>query len=182
MLFTIEELISGCKKSDRKAQLHLYTKYRGIMMSLVCRYIDCPFISEEVMNDGFVRIFQKIDLFESKGSFEGWMKKLMSHAVADAVKTDDRIISKERKGFGRRVDSAENNLPNEMKVKWQDRLGHDELILAVNRLPSTTCKAFKLYLQGYKHMEIGKLLGISEGTSKWHINEARKLLKPLINK
>ena len=83
---SLEELIRGCSRNERGAQEAMYKQFYGRMMGVVRRYIDYPEQAEEVLNNGFLRAFQKIDQYTYKGSFEGWLRKIVFHAVADYVK------------------------------------------------------------------------------------------------
>ena len=186
----IDEIVVGCKAGISRYQTMLYNEYRSKMLSMVKRHIDCPHIAEEIMHDGFVRIYKKVYQYEAIGSFEGWMRKIMFHAVADAVKADDRISTEKKSGWGRRgrqVDLGEFGLDHAVSrrgiyVTMVDRFGKDDLEILINRLPGATGKAFKLYLDGDKHAVIAKEMGISEGTSKWHVSTAKETLRKLVKR
>ena len=79
-------MIRGCSRNERGAQEAMYKQFYGRMMGVVRRYIDYPEQAEEVLNNGFLRAFQKIEQYTYKGSFEGWLRKIVFHAVADYVK------------------------------------------------------------------------------------------------
>lgn len=180
-------LVKGCAENNRKHQEYFYKHFYPSMMRLVRRYIDCPFLAEEIMNNGFLRIFKQIHKFEYKGSLEGWMRKIMFHAVADAVKNDKRILTKEKreKGFFKIV-------ALERKTSWDtletveiphydnDNLSCEDIYSHIEKLPKTTADVFKLFLNGFKHNEISEMLSMAEGTSKWHVSNAREFLKKTI--
>jgi len=143
------------------------------MMGLVKRYIDQEMQAEEVMNNGFLRAFQKIKQYTFQGSFEGWLRKIVFHAVADYVKQNARYS-------GNIVLVEKDELVHKDHA---DKLYYDQLIVLVQQLPEATRNVFNMYvLEGFTHKEIGNLLGISEGTSKWHLSEGRKVLKEKIEK
>lgn len=183
-------VISGCIAGDRRHQEVLYKTYYKSMMSLVKRYIECPFIAQEVLNDGFLTIFKKIDKYTYKGSFEGWMRKIMFHAVANAVKSDKRIttFAKRSKGiFKERTLEAKIDKTDGYEIMVcepasydNNRLEYRDMINAIGKLPRVTAKVFRLYIDGYKHNEIAEILKMSEGTSKWHVNQARTFIKTII--
>lgn len=180
-------LVKGCAENNRKHQEYLYKHFYPSMMRLVRRYIDCPDLAEEIMNDGFLRIFKQINKFEFKGSLEGWMRKIMFHAVADAVKHDKRIITKDKKdkGFFRTValehKSAWDTLETvEIPHYDNNNLSCEDIYSQIEKLPKTTRDVFKLFLSGLKHNEISELISISEGSSKWHVFNAREILKKTI--
>lgn len=172
----IVEVVRGCSENNRKHQEYLYKTTYNSMMSMVKRYIDCPYIAEEILHNGYLRIYKNIDKFSFQGSFEGWMKKIMFHAVSNAVRQDSRIITKHSKGFTQKVDMDET-YRQELITTMPDYASHKDLINLVESLPSKTGGVFRMYLMGFSHLEISKKFNIREGTSKWHVSEARKLLK-----
>ena len=185
---TIEEtytVIQGCIAEDRKCQEFLYKTFYKPMMNIVQRYIECPHIAEEIMNNGFLRIFKNMSKYTYKGSFEGWMKKIMFREVANAVKSDKRISTAEKRAKGlywyvaieRETYSGETY---SIDIPVYDNYQHqeDDIWMLIDKLPTVTKSVFKLYLDGFVHKEISEKLNMSEGTSKWHVNQARNFLKP----
>jgi len=170
---SLEELIRGCSRNERGAQEALYKQFYGRMMGVVRRYIDFPEQAEEVLNNGFLRAFQKIGQYTYKGSFEGWLRKIVFNAVADYVKQhakyNNQIVLVEKDQL--------------LKKDLADNLYYDQLLALIQSLPSSTRNVFNMYvLDGYPHKEIAEILGISEGTSKWHLSEGRRLLREKIEK
>ena len=169
----LEQLIQGCIHNERGAQEKLYHLFYPRMMALVRRYIDQETQAEEVMNNGYLRAFQKIGQYNFQGSFEGWLRKIIFHAVADYVKQNSRYSSK--------VVLVEKD--EYVHKDHADKLYYDQLLKLVHALPEATRNVFNMYvMDGFTHREIGNLLGISEGTSKWHLSEGRRLLKDTIEK
>jgi len=169
----LEQLIQGCIHNERGAQEKLYHLFYPRMMALVRRYIDQETQAEEVMNNGYLRAFQKIGQYNFQGSFEGWLRKIIFHAVADYVKQNSRYSSK--------VVLVEKD--EYVHKDHADKLYYDQLLKLVHALPEATRNVFNMYvMEGFTHREIGNLLGISEGTSKWHLSEGRRLLKDTIEK
>ncbi len=169
----LEQLIRGCLRNERSAQERLYKLFYPKMMAMVRRYIDQDVQAEEVMNNGYLRAFQKLSQYNFQGSFEGWLRKIIFHAVSDYVKQNNR--------YSEKVVLIEKD---ELVHKdHADKLYYDELVQLVQALPDATRTVFNMYvMEGFTHKEIGNLLGISEGTSKWHLSEGRKLLKEKIEK
>ena len=166
----LEELIHGCLRNDRASQEQLYGLFYGRMMSVVRRYIDLPELAEEVLNNGFLRAFQKLNLYNFQGSFEGWLRKIVFHAVCDEVKGKDKQVHSQQ------VELKETH--ESISGEAADRLQYDQLLELIQELPVSTRAVFNMYImEGMTHKEIGKMLEISEGTSKWHLCEARKLLR-----
>lgn len=143
------------------------------MMAVVRRYIDDEMQAEEVLNNGYLRAFQKISQYTFQGSFEGWLRKIVFHSVSDYVKQNIR--------YSEKVVMVEKD---ELVHKdHADRLYYNQLLELVQGLPDATRAVFNMYvLEGFSHKEIGKMLGISEGTSKWHLSEGRRNLKEKIEK
>jgi len=169
----LQELIDGCIRNERNAQEKMYKLFYPKMMALVRRYIDREMQAEEVLNNGFLRAFQKIEQYTFKGSFEGWLRKIVFHAVSDHVKQNvqynDKVVLIEKDQY--------------VQKDHADRLYYDELLQLVDALPIATRTVFNMYvMEGFPHKEIGKILNISEGTSKWHLSEGRRVLKEKIEK
>jgi RNA polymerase sigma-70 factor (ECF subfamily) len=143
------------------------------MMALVRRYIDQEMQAEEVLNNGFLRAFQKVEQYTFQGSFEGWLRKIVFHAVSDYVKQNMK--------YNEKIVLAEKDYS--VQKDHADRLYYNELLELVQTLPNGTRAVFNMYvMEGFSHKEIGKVLGISEGTSKWHLSEGRRVLKEKIEK
>lgn len=143
------------------------------MMGVVRRYIDHTEQAEEVLNNGFLRAFQKIEQYTFQGSFEGWLRKIVFHAVSDYVKQNSR--------YNEKIMLVEKD--QYVEKDHADRMYYNELLEMVQSLPVATRSVFNMYvMEGLSHKEIGKVLGISEGTSKWHLSEGRRILKDKIEK
>ncbi len=169
----LETLIQGCIRNERSAQEKMYTLFYGRMMGVVRRYIDSEQQAEEVLNNGFLRAFQKVAQYTFQGSFEGWLRKIVFHAVSDYVKQNTQYNSK--------IMLVEKD--QYVHKDHAERLYYDQLLVLVNELPAATKAVFNMYvLDGFSHKEIGKMLDISEGTSKWHLSEGRRILKEKIEK
>ena len=169
----LEQLIQGCILNERSAQEKLYRLFYPRMMALVKRYIDHAEQAEEVMNNGYLRAFQKIKQYNFQGSFEGWLRKIIFHAVADYVKQNARYSSQvllvEKDQF--------------VQNDHAEKLYYDQLLKLVQELPDATRNVFNMYvMEGFTHREISNMIGISEGTSKWHLSEGRRVLKEKIEK
>ena len=169
----LEELIHGCMRNERNAQERLYTMFYSRMMGVVRRYIDQEMQAEEVLNNGFLRAFQKIEQYTFQGSFEGWLRKIVFHAVSDYVKQNIR--------YSEKIVLVEKD--QYVHKDHADRLYYNQLLELVQGLPDATRAVFNMYvMEGFSHKEIGKMLNISEGTSKWHLSEGRRVLKDKIER
>lgn len=169
----LQELIQGCIRNERTAQEKVYRLFYSRMMAVVRRYIDQQEQAEEVLNNGFLRAFQKVGQYTFQGSFEGWLRKIVFHAVSDYVKQNIR--------YSEHIVLVEKD--EYIHKDHADRLYYNQLLQLVQSLPDATRTVFNMYvMEGFAHKEIGKILGISEGTSKWHLSEGRRLLKDKIEK
>lgn len=169
----LQELINGCAQNERGAQAKLYHLFYPRMMSMVRRYFPEPVHAEEILNNGFLRAFQKINSYSFKGSFEGWLRRIVFHAVADYatsnVKYKEKILLIEKDEY--------------LHKDHAGRLYYDDLMNLVQELPEATRNVFNMFvLEDMPHKSIAKVLGISEGTSKWHVSEARRVLKEKVEK
>ena len=168
-----QELVTGCRKNDRRSQEALYRRYFARMMRMVMRYANDQDTAMDILNNGFLRVFKKIDKYEGKGSLEGWIRRLIFHAISDYFRGEKCPIHflelEEWSGTQR--------------SKALDELYFEDLLKLVKLLPDSTRKVFHLYaIEGFSHREIAEKMKISEGTSKWHLSEARKRLRILIHK
>ena len=170
---TIEHIIEGCKKQDRKAQEQLYRNFYRVMMTLCLRYTKNESDAMEVLNTGFYKVYKNINRYDAKqASVYTWIRTIIINSCLDFIKANGNIPREE-------LDQAAGvDLPPDVFIK----MSAADILKLVRQLPPATQGVFNLYvMEGYNHKEIGELLGISEGTSKWHLSEARKTLKKLIN-
>lgn len=171
----INTIISGCKRNDRRSQELLYRNFYGAMMSFCLRYTQNEQDALEVLNTGFYKVFKNIDRYdERKAALYTWIRTIILNTCLDFIKAKNgRIVQQELD------QAAKVDLPPDVFSKMSS---HDILQL-VRKLPPATQAVFNLYvMEGYAHKEIGGLLQISEGTSKWHLSEARKQLQTMIRK
>lgn len=169
---TEDELLEGCQKGDKKAQRVLYERYSSRFFAICLRYTKDRFIAEDVLVEGFMKIFERIEQFENKGSFEGWMKKIMVTQALLKLRSSKHL-----------------NMEVLMDENWQqesssyeiNHLEAEDLMALIAELPVGYRTVFNLYaIEGYSHQEIATLLGITESTSKSQLNRARGVLKEKI--
>jgi RNA polymerase sigma-70 factor (ECF subfamily) len=170
----IESLISGCQKNDRKAQHELYKRYFGLMTSISMRYLGNREDAMEVVNTGFFKIFTKIEDFQGKGSFEGWMKRVIVNTALDFLK-----LQKDREMDIEGIDLYHSDVYVENTAL--EEIDNEAIMRFLQMVPKMSRSVFNLYvMEGMKHKEISETLGISEGTCHWHLQNARKILKEKI--
>jgi RNA polymerase sigma factor (sigma-70 family) len=167
-------LIEGCKKDDRNAQERLYKAYYEAMMTLCLRYTKNDADAVEVLNTGFFKVFKNIARFDpAQASLYTWIRTIIIHSYIDFIRVKEKIqpvVSDLRAG-------TEVSIPAEAMSKMMAA----ELLQMIRRLPPATATVFNLHIiEGFSHKEIAAVLEISEGTSKWHLNDARKKLQNMI--
>ena len=164
-------LVEGCVQNDRNCQEQLYKRYFASMMKMCMRYASDQDEAMMIVNNGFLRVFKKIHTYSFKGSLEGWIRRLVFHSLSDYYKKQSRYLH--FMVFEDRDASTSTNALSGLYL--------EDILKMVNHLPPATADVFRLYaIEGFPHAEIGKKLGISEGTSKWHLASARKKLKEMI--
>ncbi|HEX8314907.1 MAG TPA: sigma-70 family RNA polymerase sigma factor [Flavisolibacter sp.] len=166
-------IIRGCRQKDRKAQEALYKAYYKAMVTICLRYTKNEDDALEVLNSGFLKVFQNIQRYEpAQASLYTWIRTIVVNSCLDFIRKKARTTQHHE------LDNAtEVHVPAEAI----SRMKANELLALVRSLPPSTAAVFNLYvIEGYSHKEIGSLLGISDGTSKWHLSEARKQLQQKI--
>lgn len=171
----LEALIARCLDNDRAAQEQLYRRFYGKMMGTCLRYLSNTDDALEVLNTGFLKVFQRLGQYQGQGSFEGWVYHIIRNSIIDHLRSRVRY---------RETGSLEG-LEEDHAVPQEALQGLyvKDLMKLLDTLPETTRLVFNMFaMDGFKHEEIANSLGISVGTSKWHVSEARRLLKSrLIN-
>jgi RNA polymerase sigma factor (sigma-70 family) len=166
----LKGLIKGCLARDRVSQRKIYELYGSSMMSLCLRYCQNREEAEEVLQDGFLKVFKNIGQFEFRGSFEGWLRRIMINSALQRYRnkwSDSKHVSLTDQDHFLSADTDLN-----------DRLSEKELIELIQTLPPACRMVFNLYVfDGLKHREIAELLHVTEGTSKSNLSDARKILK-----
>ncbi|MCB0696495.1 MAG: sigma-70 family RNA polymerase sigma factor [Chitinophagaceae bacterium] len=167
-------LIQECIAQNRAAQKALYNKYAPQAYATIKRYTKHDELADEMLNDAFFKVFTKISSYSGTGSFEGWIKKVVTNTVMDHL----RKYVKDQQVYH----AAE--IPEEVYMSDDivGKLSYKELLAIVQELPDTQRIVFNLFVfEDYKHKDISETLGISEVNSRWHLNDARKRLKDKIN-
>ncbi len=173
------EIIKGCQENNRVFQEQLYQRYYSLLLKICMRYAKSVEDAEQLLNDGFLRIFRSIEGFKHIGSFEGWMKRIVVNSCLDYLKSKQLKNSLQISYAASISEQTAITLPTEA-IKT---LEFKELISMIQELPAISKTVFNLYIfDGYSHKEIAALLDISEGTSSWHLHHARNLLQKRIKK
>ncbi|MDX1349707.1 MAG: sigma-70 family RNA polymerase sigma factor [Putridiphycobacter sp.] len=174
-----QALIDSCRKNDRKAQEKLYEWCYVKLMPMCARYHKNEEDARHVLNIGFVKICKNLDKLKEDAPFEAWAKRIIKNTIIDEFrKTKNYLQLVETKEFDRELEIKSVNVENTV---WS-KLETDLLMGMLRKLPDVSRKVFNLYvIDGYSHKEIGDLLSISDGTSKWHLSNARKKLQMMVN-
>jgi RNA polymerase sigma factor (sigma-70 family) len=166
----LDDIIIGCVKNDRKCQQHLYEMFFDTMMKVCFRYTKNENDALTILHDGYLKAYKNIHLYKKTGSFEGWLRKIMYRSVIDHYRNTDKKLA-----FLQPVEVLQDIYTNENAL---NELIIGEIFNLLDQLPDNSAKALKLFaFEGYSHADIGKELNISEGTSRWHVANARNLLK-----
>jgi len=169
----IQEIIDGCKKDNRKAQEQLYRSYYRVMINLCLRYTKNEADAMEVLNTGFYKVYKNINRYDpGKASLYTWIRTIIINSCLDFIKSKQHDIPSQEL-----ADAEEVIIAPEVIQKMKATA----ILELVRQLPFTTQAVFNLYIiEGYNHKEIAQMLQISDGTSKWHLSEARKILKVML--
>ncbi len=169
--YSERELVEGCVRNERLFQELLYRRYFDAMMRMCMRYTQDRDRALEIVNAGFLRVFLKLHTFAFNGSLEGWIRRLVFHSLSDYYKKHNKPVH-----F---LELEDRDVP--ISQEALSRLYFEDIMKLVDELPDASREVFILYaIEGYTHPEIGERIGISVGTSKWHLSNARKKLKQLI--
>jgi RNA polymerase sigma factor (sigma-70 family) len=175
--YSEQELIAGCQNNDRNMQRDLYQQYFGTFMKVCARYARDMHDAEQLLNDGFLSIFTHISHYEGKGSFEGWMRRIMVNTCLDYLRSK---YLKNARQTALNPDLIEATAPVTGNLALSN-LSFRELTALIQSLPAMTRTVFNLFVfEGFNHKEIAGMLDISEGTSSWHVHQGRKLLQQKI--
>jgi RNA polymerase sigma factor (sigma-70 family) len=169
---TDESLLQGCIERHRLAQQYLYQRYYGRLLGIPMRYCGHRDEAEEVLNVAFLKIFDCAAQYQGTGVLAGWMARIVFHTTIDFIR---------KRNSYRRLHDHQTEADRPIDNPVLDQLAVEDILALVQRLPTATRSVFSLYvLEGYKHHEIGTLLGIDEGTSKWHLSRARQMLQKML--
>lgn len=164
------QLIEGCKQHNPKAQKALYDTYARKMMSVCLRYGSNREMAEDLLQEGFIKVFSAIGSFEGSGSFEGWMRRIFVNTALEYLRKND--ILKES------VEIDNTEVLQEVDYSAIERISADELMELIAELPPGFRTVFNMFvIEGYSHKEIGDALGITESTSRSQLTRAKRLLQ-----
>ena len=172
---TEEVLLQGCLQNDAIAQQELYSKYSPKMLSVCFRYAKTREDAEDMMQEGFIKVFSQIKQFESRGSLEGWVLRIMVHTCINHLKKNKRFNENLDIVYAGNMTIREEHIPSVLQAK--------QFVESIRALPIGYRTVLNLYaIEGYSHKEIGELLDIEESTSRSQYTRAKNMLEDLLIK
>ncbi|MBN2610446.1 MAG: RNA polymerase sigma factor [Bacteroidales bacterium] len=170
----LDNIIKGCQAGDSRAQRELYVLFKDKMFGICLRYAGNRDDAQDIVQDGFVKIYEKITQFRFEGSFEGWMRRVMVNTALERYRTHCQVIH-----IGDSV--KEIDTPDSAEILGD--ISARELLKFVQELSPKYRLVFNLYaIEGYSHKEISEQLDITEGTSKSNLSRARAILQEKVHR
>ena len=171
---TEEQLIRACIKEDPASQKEVFERFGSRMLGVCHRYARTPSDAEDILQDAFIKVFDKIHQFKFEGSFEGWIRNIVVNTALK--KYTLRRYEKEVSGY-----EISDKDESSMEPSSYSHLSQKEIMDLINKLPDGYRIVFNLYvIEGYQHDEIAEMLGIQAGTSRSQLVKARNLLQKQI--
>lgn len=169
----LQQIIDRCLQNDRKAQQQLYEMYAGKMLAICLRYCGDYQTAQDLMHDGFIKVFTNIGQFKNTGSFDGWMRKVMVNCSLNYYRQSQFVVD----SYEETISMVDDTLqPDQLQ-----QLGAKEIIEMIGRLPSLQRIVFNLFvIEGYSHAEIADKLQIKETTIRSNYLRARHTLQKMI--
>ena len=169
MVNKLHTIIIGCQKGKSKAQQDLYNIFKNKMFGICLRYAGSVEEAEDVLQDGFLKIFEKIYQYKFKGAIEGWMRKIMINIALEKYRNKYKIIN---------IQDNAVMLNESIPESITNSLTEKELLNIIQELSPKYKMVFNLYaIEGFSHKEISEMLDITEGTSKSNLSRARAILQ-----
>ncbi|GDX52010.1 DNA-directed RNA polymerase sigma-70 factor [Bacteroidota bacterium] len=170
--FSDEELITGCLRGERRFQEGLYNQHGSTMFSICLRYASDYYQAEDMLQEGFIKVFNHLKNFRNEGSFEGWMKRIFVNTAIEWLRKN-KVMNE--------MQEIENVPLHIVQEDCFSQLAADDLMKLIQSLSPGYRTVFNLYsIEGYSHKEIGEMMNINEGTSKSQLARARYILQKMV--
>lgn len=170
--FSDSDLIEGCIRGDRKMQRELYDRFAAKMYGVCLRYAANADEAEDILQEGFIKVFKKIGSFRGEGSFEGWIRRIFVNTSIEQYR---------KKIYLQPITEHEETTVEGKYLSVLDSLAEKDIIKLVQKLSPGYRTVFNMYvIEGYTHKQIAEQLGISEGTSKSQLSRAKQILQDLV--
>lgn len=171
----LDEILKGCRKRQRDSQKRLYKMFYAYGMSITLYYADSRDEAAEILNDGFLKVFQNIKSFDQNRPFKPWFRRILINTAIDYFHKHKKHKQSER------FELHENSIAASEKII--SGISYREIIELVQKLSPVYRTVFSLYvIEGYKHKEVAEVLNISVGTSKSNLHKAKQNLKEMLVK
>jgi RNA polymerase sigma factor (sigma-70 family) len=171
-IFSDSDLIDGCLRGDRKLQRELYNRFAPKMYAVCLRYASNAEEAEDILQEGFIKIFNKISSYRGEGSFEGWIRRIFVNTAIEQFR---------KKTYLQPITEVEEDTYEGKYLSVLDSLAEKDIIQLVQQLSPGYRTVFNMYVvEGYTHKQIAEILGISEGTSKSQLSRAKLILQDLV--
>jgi RNA polymerase sigma factor (sigma-70 family) len=172
---TEEAIFQGCLKNQAAAQKELYNRYSPKMLAVCYRYAHNREDAEDMLQEGFIKIFSQIHTFQNKGAFEGWVRRIMVHTCINNLKKNKRFNESVDLIYASSIQIREESVPSIVQAK--------QVVECIRLLPIGYRTVLNLYaIEGYSHKEIGEILEIEESTSRSQYTRARQMLEEILIK
>ena len=169
-----QKLIAGCIEGKSWAQRAIYDRFAATMMSVCVRYVTDRDTAQDVLQDGFIKLFNKIDTYSGAGAFGGWARRIFVTTALEYLRRNDALKQSAN------IDDIENFIENYDETAIQ-KMSADDIMDCIASLADGYRTIFNLYaIEGYNHAEIAEMLGITEATSRSQFMRARKILQQKI--
>ena len=169
-----KKLIQGCINEEKSARKYLYDFYSPKMYYVCLRYARHASEAQDMLQDGFIKVFDNISSFKSNGSFEGWIRRIIVNTALNYCR---------KSSFKQEQLGIEDYQDKVVKSKAVSNLGEKELLALIQKLPDGYRMVFNLYvIEGYSHKEIGEMLDITESTSRSQLAKSRKWMQNELEK
>ena len=171
-MITESDLLQGCLSGNRRMQEELYRRFSPRMYAVCLRYAGKAEEAEDILQEGFIKVFRKMDSYRGDGSFEGWMRRIFVNTAIEHFRRKRCLMP---------VTEREENTIEGKYNSVLDDLGAKDILALVQELSPGYRTVFNMYVvEGYTHREIADMLGISEGTSKSQLSRAKVILQDMV--
>ncbi|HEY5499314.1 MAG TPA: sigma-70 family RNA polymerase sigma factor [Bacteroidales bacterium] len=168
-----KQLIDNCLLGDRNAQRKIYELYSNKMMGVCMRYCRDKETAKDLLHDGFLKVYTHLDGFEGKGSFEGWMRRIMVNTALEFLR------KKHDEGYNLDIEEAFTLTNSDYGAL--EMMQADELLKIIQRLPDTYRTTFNLFvIEGYSHKEISDSMNITESSSRVYLTRAKQMIQQML--
>ena len=170
---TEEAILKGCLQNDPAAQRELYNRYSPKMLSVCYRFAHNREDAEDMLQEGFIKIFSQMHTFGNRGAFEGWIRRIVVHTCINVLKKNKRFNESVDIIHATAVQVREESVPSIVQAK--------QIVECIRMLPIGYRTVLNLYaIEGYSHREIGTMLDIEESTSRSQYTRAKAMLEDIL--